>query len=78
MPLSIMHNEECYNIEVRGKAIPSGKFFTCEVWGAGMFILEAVTNPLTKRYNWIADSNSEYDYLLPQIKQAIEKQMKAA
>ena len=78
MPLSIVYNQQQYNVEVRGKAMPSGKFFTCEIKGAGMFILEAIANPLTKRYNWVADSNNEYGYLVPLIKQEIEKQMRAA
>ena len=78
MPMSIIYNQECYNIEVRGKAMPTGKFFTCEIKGEGMFILEAIANPLTKKYNWVADMNTEYSHLMPLIKQEIEKQMRAA
>lgn len=78
MPLSIVYNQQCYNIDVRGKVMPSGKFFTCEIKGAGIFILEAIANPLTKKYNWVADTNTEYSYLMPLIKQEIEKQMRAA
>lgn len=77
MPISIIHNNENYDIEVRGTAIPSGKFFTCEIKGMGMFIIEAIANPLTKKYNWVMDTNGEYGYLMPRIKQEIENYLRA-
>ncbi len=77
-PISILFNEACYDIEIRGKILPSGKFFTCEVKDRGIFILEAVANPLTKKYNWVTTADNEFAPLVPIIRQEIEKQMKAA
>lgn len=76
MPISITHNNESYDVEIRGKAIPSGKFFTCEIKGMGIFIIEAVANPLTKKYNWVMDTTGQHGHLMPLIRKEIENQMR--
>ncbi len=77
-PISIRLNDAQYDIEVMGKSLPSGKFFTCEVKGMGMFIIEAVANPLTKKYKWVVNTTTDYSALIPLIKKEIENQMRAA
>lgn len=78
MPLNIQHNNTEYTVEVLGKAIPSGKFFTCEVKGLGIYIVEAIANPLTKRYTWITDNEGANAQLMSLIRREIEKQLRAA
>lgn len=75
MPLCVDLNGYRYAVDVRGKAIPSGKFFTCEVKDVGIFIIEAIANPLTKCYTWIADHDKTHAPLISVIKKEIERQM---
>lgn len=78
LPLNIEHNDTKYTVEVLGKAIPSGKFFTCEIKGLGIYIIEAIANPLTKRYTWVTDNEGANAQLMSLIRQEIEKQLRAA
>lgn len=77
-PICIRLNDAQYDVDVMGKTLPSGKFFTCEVKGMGMFIIEAVANPLTKKYSWVVNATTDYAALIPLIKKEIENQMRAA
>ncbi len=77
MPVSVSLGEGSFEGEFLGKNLPSGKLFTCYFPALGMFIVEAVVNPLTKKYTWKMENELEYAEFLVELSRSIERSIAA-
>ena len=78
IPLDVRVNDTVYHGEALVKKLPSAKIFACDIDGLGIYVLISISDPVTKKYNWLIDKSNEDDMIMPLVGREIERYTSAA